>query len=647
MALDPYWGSVVLNLQMDGVDSSSLFVDDKLHTMTPYGNVRLSTTQKKHGTASGFFDGSGDYLRTSSADFSLPSDFTVELWAYIQTMPTSDSWPGSWYNHSVLVTLGSPGAGDGWGLLLGATTLIFQSNDSQVISVAHNLNINSWHHLAITRTGNIFRLFIDGVLLKSVTTSATLGSGSGLFIGGETGEGAWFSGYLDDIRITKGVSRYTSDFTPPVSIDKDGTISSVPGEDLFISQTLTPPLFRHNPSIEIREKYSWQTSVIFSWEGEERTQLRDRPSLVLDYRLHITSDLMLSDVLDFYTQNILTGVRIPLWSTSEFITGLFAGDLLIPLAPSSPLRAYLEAGSEILLWKTVDRYEVCVIDSITSGELILQTPLLNGFQFCYILPCLQGFLSASPIVKSSGSKKSLNFSVQCNSVLLIESPSYSEFSLFDLKPLISSDFSTGSQLESDLVASPIGVQDKLAVEGLSRQSWSVSLVSNGLTEITEMKQKLAWFRGRAKSLIFPFTNLLKNENPYSLSLPVCLTEDSITFNYSKRLRCTTAVSLLQTKPGLPPLLPFPDHPTKFRCTCYDWDRPLLGGNSVMEDPPYPVDGHVTLVRIGGSSYLVIEVTGNLKNLPGFSVGSTMTNLPWMGDLWETPEGKTGIGRCYG
>jgi hypothetical protein len=67
----------------------------------------------------------------------------------------------------------------------------------------------------------------------------------------------------------------------------------------------------------------------------------------------------------------------------------------------------------------------------------------------------------------------------------------------------------------------------------------------------------------------------------------------------------------------------------------------------MEDPPYPVDGHVTLVRIGGSSYLVIEVTGNLKNLPGFSVGSTMTNLPWMGDLWETPEGKTGIGRCYG
>jgi len=84
------------------------------------------------------------------------------------------------------------------------------------------LAINTWYHIAVSRSGSTFRSFVNGVVEKTFTSSATIFSDvtipynigrSGYSPGGYF----YYNGYIDDLRINKGVARYTTTFTPPTS----------------------------------------------------------------------------------------------------------------------------------------------------------------------------------------------------------------------------------------------------------------------------------------------------------------------------------------------------------------------------------------------------------------------------------------------
>ena len=76
------------------------------------------------------------------------------------------------------------------------------------------VELDAWHHFAVCRSGNNFYLFRDGVAGDSWTSSAALYAGvSPLQIGRYNT--SYFAGYIDELRTSKGIARWTSEFTPP------------------------------------------------------------------------------------------------------------------------------------------------------------------------------------------------------------------------------------------------------------------------------------------------------------------------------------------------------------------------------------------------------------------------------------------------
>ena len=132
-------------------------------------------------------------------------------------MPTSNSWPGAFSSWMEIVGVGTLNTTDGWQFRIGQTLLAFGTNlDTTAVTGTHGMSTGTWYHLAVTRSGNVYTLYVDGSSVGSATyTTQQPGSGAYGFIGAETGQGAYLNGYIDDLRITKGVARYTSSFTPP------------------------------------------------------------------------------------------------------------------------------------------------------------------------------------------------------------------------------------------------------------------------------------------------------------------------------------------------------------------------------------------------------------------------------------------------
>jgi hypothetical protein len=197
-------------LQVNGT-SAAIYDSSMIVTYETLGNSNSTTVIKKYGNSSMYFDGTGDYLLTPSSptlNFGS-SDFTVEGWVY----PTSLS--SDWF---IISAVGSGGffvgfssvqtVGFGWGRAAVAW-------DYRVASTA---TINTWQHVAVTRSGTSMRLFVNGVqqgTTQTISTAYNLGT-SGTSIGSQ-GANYYLTGYLDDLRVTNGVARYTSNFTPPTT----------------------------------------------------------------------------------------------------------------------------------------------------------------------------------------------------------------------------------------------------------------------------------------------------------------------------------------------------------------------------------------------------------------------------------------------
>jgi len=211
---DPYFSSVKLLLHMNGTDGSTTFTDSSssAHTVTAFGNAQIDTAQSKYGGASGLFDGSGDYCSVaSSADFGMgDSDYTIEGWIYQGNETTTRCIFDNRELGQGIAIYSSVGGGL-------ENKLVVANNADIIGSSTPSFPTNTWSHWAVTRESGTLRGFIDGVEVINVVDSRTYASSTTVYLGANYIASQNISGWVDDYRITKGVARYTANFTPPTA----------------------------------------------------------------------------------------------------------------------------------------------------------------------------------------------------------------------------------------------------------------------------------------------------------------------------------------------------------------------------------------------------------------------------------------------
>lgn len=215
---DPHWSSVTLLLGFEDGNGATTFDDESTtnFTVTGQDGGAVTTSQFKFGTGSLDVSGTGGDKRgqiasAANAGFAFGSgDFTIECWARYVSGQGEPSWH----------ILDANQTGTSRFLLRynGAGTLQFFVNGSVLLAYVYSWTSGNWVHLAISRNGTDWRLFVDGVLGSSVSGDSTVmnGGSTALYLGNSTGGDQW-GGQIDEVRFTKGVGRYTAAFSPPTA----------------------------------------------------------------------------------------------------------------------------------------------------------------------------------------------------------------------------------------------------------------------------------------------------------------------------------------------------------------------------------------------------------------------------------------------
>ena len=200
--------------------NAGIFDNTGKNNLETVGNAQIDTSVKKYGTGSMEFDGTGDYLVLNQANPDLyafgTGDFTIECWLYTT-------------NVSQQVSIFYDGRPSGTNaaqptLYLNFSNIYYFTQGGDRIT-GESLSTNTWYHIAVSRQGTSTKLFVNGTQTGSTytdtnnytnTVNRPIFGTSGSSVGNN-----YFYGYIDDLRITKGVARYTAAFTPPTAAFPD------------------------------------------------------------------------------------------------------------------------------------------------------------------------------------------------------------------------------------------------------------------------------------------------------------------------------------------------------------------------------------------------------------------------------------------
>jgi YD repeat-containing protein len=219
---DPSFDKVSLLLHGNGTNESTAIADSSPNpkVVTVVGGASIGTAQSKFGGSSLYFDGvdgsDTSITLADSPDFHFPGAYTVEFWV----RPSSFKAINTWLFGQILQTGLAPVRIDiapstGLVNVLGSldnAAWLFTTGFTSTTA----LQIGTWSHVALADDGTDARLFINGVLQATRATWLKPDSSTSLRIGGGYASGdREVEGYMDDVRVTKGVARYTANFTPP------------------------------------------------------------------------------------------------------------------------------------------------------------------------------------------------------------------------------------------------------------------------------------------------------------------------------------------------------------------------------------------------------------------------------------------------
>ena len=219
---DPY---TKLLLHCDGGDGSTNFPDSSVfnHPVTAHGDAQIDAAEYKFGSASGLFDGDSDYLDTAdSSDWDIMADLsqssTVDLWVRHTDHEGVETY---------VANCSDAGQNDSWflyhyhGLGLGFYFNHDGTGPYGLINGVGEITDSNWHHIALVIIGDgsefNIKIYKDGNEVGSSTTTETANFSNPLRIGKRSQQSYYFNGHIDELRISKGIARWTSNFTPPAN----------------------------------------------------------------------------------------------------------------------------------------------------------------------------------------------------------------------------------------------------------------------------------------------------------------------------------------------------------------------------------------------------------------------------------------------
>jgi hypothetical protein len=193
--------TLLLNATSAGVYDASMLSD--LETV---GGTRVTTATSKYSGSSLYFNGSSNLKGQVGINSLGTGNFTIEMWIY----------PESAVGYQCVLQIVNTPPYIFLGINTGSTGTPFMWNDANVIVGSQNFVINAWQHWAIVRNNGTVTMYLNGNSIGSAVYSGNLVD-NGTFIGTNNGGAQGFTGHIDDLRITKGVARYTANFTPPTA----------------------------------------------------------------------------------------------------------------------------------------------------------------------------------------------------------------------------------------------------------------------------------------------------------------------------------------------------------------------------------------------------------------------------------------------
>lgn len=283
---DPYFDNVEVLLHGDGTNGSTTFTDSSPNpkTVTASGNAQIDTAIKKFGSGSAEFDGTNSKLTISGNPIGS-GDFTIEFWVYSESISGNQYFLDIKGTNRLSIVRGdgstsAPNEG------LGIFDTAWRGTNSTLPDATYQ---NNWNHIAISRTSGTMKAFVNGTSVDSWTNSLDYSNETVEVGSAHTNQSFTnfnFDGYIDDLRITNGVGRYTSDFNPPTVAHPDigsdqyfyATELLLPGNGTSGSTTITDSSSNStsvtvvgNAQIDTAVKKFGTGSIQFDGDGDELT----------------------------------------------------------------------------------------------------------------------------------------------------------------------------------------------------------------------------------------------------------------------------------------------------------------------------------------------------------------------------------------
>jgi hypothetical protein len=193
--------------------NAGILDNSMLNNLETVGNAAVSTSVKKYGAASMYFDGTGDWLSARYNDptmFLGSSNWTIECWVYLNS---TSGTQGIIFGQSDFAVA----ANASYELYATGASALFFSGSSNYSVTVPSITVSTWTHLAWVRNGTVITLYVNGTSSASVTIgTGAINNGTTYptTIGAKATGGNALNGYIDDLRITK-AARYTTTFTVP------------------------------------------------------------------------------------------------------------------------------------------------------------------------------------------------------------------------------------------------------------------------------------------------------------------------------------------------------------------------------------------------------------------------------------------------
>jgi hypothetical protein len=226
-------GYTVALLHMNGTDTSTTFTDETGKSWTASGNAQIDTAQSVFGGASGLFDGTGDFISSADhADWQLDGGSNSNFW----TVDFRIRYNGDPVTQGMIQQ--RVDNNNQWAIFLISGTSIrmyIQSGGTNlvILDFAWNPATTTWYHVAIVKNGTSgYMAFVDGSQVGTTQTDTDpMPDFAGSLVLGDwvdtAGSHNYLNGWLDEVRISKGIARWTANFTPPsIEYGNEGSINA-------------------------------------------------------------------------------------------------------------------------------------------------------------------------------------------------------------------------------------------------------------------------------------------------------------------------------------------------------------------------------------------------------------------------------------